>query len=94
MIYLKNIATLELDTSKCIQCKQCIQVCPRGVFTVCDKVVSIGNIHACIECGACQMNCPTSAIYVQKGVGCGTALIQSKLKKIKWLKPFIKDKCC
>lgn len=94
MIYLKKPSSLQLHTSKCIQCMRCVEVCPHGVFKVNDNIVSIHNIHACMECGGCQMNCPTSAIYVEKGVGCGSALIQNKLKKIKWLRPFIKDTCC
>lgn len=81
MIYLKNVSTLTLNTTKCIQCRKCIEVCPHGVFEVTDKNVQIKNIHACIECGGCVMNCPADALYVEKGVGCGTALIQNKLKK-------------
>jgi NAD-dependent dihydropyrimidine dehydrogenase PreA subunit len=34
---------------------------------------------ACMECGACAMNCPANAIQVQKGVGCAYAIIMGKL---------------
>ena len=32
--------------------------------------VRIENRDACMECGACAMNCPTEALTVQAGVGC------------------------
>jgi NAD-dependent dihydropyrimidine dehydrogenase PreA subunit len=35
---------------------------------------------ACIECGACQLNCQPGAITVEAGVGCAAAIIQGKLK--------------
>jgi hypothetical protein len=32
-----------------------------------------------MECGACQLNCPTSAIAVDSGVGCAAAMIVAAL---------------
>jgi NAD-dependent dihydropyrimidine dehydrogenase PreA subunit len=94
MIYIKNVSTLQLDKSKCISCKNCIHVCPHRVFNINKNQVFIENINACIECGGCQMNCPVEAIQVDKGVGCATAIIQNKLKKVKILKRFVKNDCC
>jgi ferredoxin len=34
---------------------------------------------ACMECGACQLNCPTEAVTVDSGVGCAAALIRAAL---------------
>jgi ferredoxin len=31
----------------------------------------------CIECGACQKNCPFSVITVEAGVGCAAAILGS-----------------
>jgi ferredoxin len=33
-----------------------------------------------MECGACQLNCPTGAIAVDSGVGCAAAMIASALR--------------
>ncbi|MDD3673553.1 MAG: 4Fe-4S binding protein, partial [Synergistaceae bacterium] len=35
----------------------------------------ISDIDMCMECGACSMNCPASAITVRKGVGCAYAVL-------------------
>jgi len=34
----------------------------------------------CMECGACQTNCPSGAIRVDSGVGCATAMIHAALR--------------
>jgi Fe-S-cluster-containing hydrogenase component 2 len=34
-----------------------------------------------MECGACAMNCPFSAISVAAGVGCAYAVIKGKFGK-------------
>ncbi|MBS4538523.1 4Fe-4S dicluster domain-containing protein [Clostridium sp. D2Q-11] len=67
--YLKNVATIELDIEKCIGCKMCINVCPHQVLTIKDKKAFIQNKDYCIECGACDKNCPVDAIMVKSGVG-------------------------
>jgi Fe-S-cluster-containing hydrogenase component 2 len=43
------------------------------------SVASLVNKEACMECGACQMNCPVEAIRVQSGVGCAMAMIRAAL---------------
>jgi ferredoxin len=75
--YLEN--TLLYDPDLCIGCGQCWEVCPHGVFVEKDKKAVIVNLVACMECGACQMNCPAQAITVKSGVGCAAAMIQSAL---------------
>ena len=94
MKYLDNVVTLELDKAKCVGCKRCVQVCPHEVFSMNFYKAEIIKLDACIECGACQMNCPSNAINVDAGVGCAIALISRYLKKYKWLRPFASKDCC
>lgn len=67
--YIKNVANLELYTEKCIGCEMCINVCPHQVFTIRNNRAYINNKDYCIECGACDKNCPVDAIKVKSGVG-------------------------
>ncbi|MFA6224589.1 MAG: 4Fe-4S dicluster domain-containing protein [Methanoregula sp.] len=58
---------LKLDTGRCINCKNCTQVCPHRVFAEGPKHVELAHPAACMECGACALNCPVKAIEVQSG---------------------------
>ena len=80
MTYIKNVATLRYDSSRCRGCSLCTIVCPHGVFQMNNKKAYITDKNRCMECGACMSNCPTQAIQVDKGVGCAAAVIQSRLK--------------
>ena len=60
--YLENSVTLELDAEKCTGCRVCTLVCPHGVFAMADKRAAIVDRGACMECGACALNCATGAI--------------------------------
>jgi len=79
LIYLKNVVTLELYEEKCVGCGMCLIVCPQAVFAMNDSHARIENRDACMECGACAKNCPASAIFVQAGVGCAAAVINTVL---------------
>ena len=75
--YLENVATLSLNTDKCIGCGRCLEVCPHGVFEMDETKVRINERDACMECGACAKNCSVEAIEVNAGVGCAAAIIYS-----------------
>ncbi len=57
------------DTSNCIRCAKCVQVCPMGLEPVLlsktsklqmfDKVES-ERVMDCIECGSCSYTCPAN----------------------------------
>ena len=79
MTYLKDVVTLQLDENKCTGCGMCLEVCPHEVFTSNSTHAVIQNRDACMECGACSLNCPFGAISVQAGVGCANAVINSML---------------
>lgn len=50
-----------LDAEQCIGCGRCVQVCPRGVFTVVE-VASQPHADRCEQCGGCIVQCPTDAL--------------------------------
>ena len=78
--YLKNVSTLTLDQNKCNGCRMCEIVCPHQVFAFQNKKAMINDLDACMECGACQQNCPEGAIFVRSGVGCAAAILSGVLK--------------
>jgi NAD-dependent dihydropyrimidine dehydrogenase PreA subunit len=77
--YMENVATLKLDTEKCIGCGLCTEVCPHAVFTIEERKAQVVDRDACIECGACVGNCPVEALTVKIGVGCASAIINGWL---------------
>ena len=81
MYYLRNVVSLELDEDKCNGCGICLKVCPHAVFSRNGKDVRIVNRDACMECGACAMNCEPGAMRVQSGVGCAAAVLNAKFSK-------------
>jgi NAD-dependent dihydropyrimidine dehydrogenase PreA subunit len=83
LVYLKNVSTLQLDSTRCVGCGLCLTVCPHGVFmfekdSTAKRAVLV-NKDACMECGACAMNCPTEAVTVRAGVGCAWAIAKGLL---------------
>ncbi|MCP4180811.1 MAG: 4Fe-4S dicluster domain-containing protein [bacterium] len=77
--YLENVVTLDLNSSKCVGCKMCMEVCPHAVFKMERKKAVIKDKNACMECGACMLNCPVNALKVRSGVGCAAGIIASKI---------------
>jgi ferredoxin len=76
--YEKN--TLNYHKDRCINCKRCTQVCPHGVFAEGTNHAELARPAACMECGACALNCPVQAIEVRSGVGCAWAMISAALR--------------
>ena len=74
-----KVNTLQYVPELCIGCAMCWTVCPHGVFAE-GKTAQLVRQEACMECGACALNCPVNAITVQSGVGCAAAMIKAALR--------------
>jgi NAD-dependent dihydropyrimidine dehydrogenase PreA subunit len=80
LTYLSNVVTLKLDRQKCNGCKMCVIVCPHEVFVINDRKAYIQHKDLCMECGACEKNCPEGAISVRSGVGCAAGVINGLIR--------------
>ncbi len=85
--YLQNVATLALDQEACNGCGRCLEVCPHQVFRLAEGRARIADFDACMECGACALNCSAAAIRVDAGVGCAAGLINEWLRERKLADP-------
>ena len=74
-----SVNTLVYDAEQCNGCAMCVAVCPQAVFEMSDRKARMIQQLACMECGACQLNCVTGAIKVDSGVGCAAAMIRAAL---------------
>ena len=56
-------------TDNCIKCKymDCVEVCPVDCFYEGDNMLVI-HPDECIDCGACEPECPVEAIYADGDV--------------------------
>jgi NAD-dependent dihydropyrimidine dehydrogenase PreA subunit len=75
--YLPDVTTLHLEAERCVGCAMCLAVCPQQVWRLEERRAVMSDRDACMECGACAMNCAHEAIAVRKGVGCASAIISS-----------------
>lgn len=54
-----------LINSRCIQCNQCVNVCPTNVFEKVDGGNPIiANQNQCQTCYMCELYCPADALFV------------------------------
>mgnify|MGYP002400893225 CR=1 FL=1 len=57
----------KVDESICDGEGTCQEVCPAdpNVFEIVGGKAKVANPDACLECGACESSCPTSAITME-----------------------------
>jgi len=73
---------ITIDRGRCTGCGVCIHVCAREVLSLEARHAVVRDYPACLECGACQLNCPADAIEVTKGTGCLLAILREDILKI------------
>jgi NAD-dependent dihydropyrimidine dehydrogenase PreA subunit len=70
-------AYIQLNTSKCIGCFQCNEVCSKGVLgkinILIHKHALIRNGETCVGCGKCVKICNAGAIIYSFGNNAGRA---------------------
>jgi NAD-dependent dihydropyrimidine dehydrogenase PreA subunit len=79
MLNAYEINTLVYNPEECNGCAMCVAVCPHAVFEMDGRKAVLVHQSACMECGACQLNCITGVIKVESGVGCAAAMIRAAL---------------
>ena len=64
LILEKIIPMAYIVTDNCVNCKytDCVEVCPVDCFYQDEKMLVIAP-DECIDCGACEPECPVEAIY-------------------------------
>ncbi len=60
----KNVPLVSIDRSKCNQCGDCVEVCPKGILLLEDDVLSTQNTLECSLCEACVRVCEPGAITI------------------------------
>jgi ferredoxin len=80
MVSVSPLNTLRFDSEVCTGCGLCVDICPHAVFAKNSRVVHVVHPDACMECGACQMNCAFGAVQVDSGVGCAASMILAALQ--------------
>jgi NAD-dependent dihydropyrimidine dehydrogenase PreA subunit len=60
------MTTIEIAQEKCISCKNCVNICPMGVYEVQEEIIQVKNQNDCIACRACEAICPNDAITIEE----------------------------
>jgi NAD-dependent dihydropyrimidine dehydrogenase PreA subunit len=55
-------AEIEVIFDKCTGCGTCVEVCPKGVYTVVSGTSTVVDLDACCSCRSCFVQCPEDAI--------------------------------
>ena len=87
MLNAYEVNTLVYQPELCNGSGMCAAVCPHAVFEMDGRKAVLVRPQACMECGACRLNCVTNAIAVESGVGCASAMIRAALSGKKEAKP-------
>lgn len=72
----RTMERIEIDQDICTRCGLCGQVCPHGLITVNEDVVT-ADYDGCMDCGHCRAVCPVGA------VSGGTTPVELHLKAVR-----------
>lgn len=62
-----RIFTVEVNTAYCKGCEICVQVCPKDVLAMNDRLkAQVIKITDCTGCLSCEIYCPDFAINVEE----------------------------
>ncbi len=82
-LHADRLLTLRLDAERCRGAGFCDTVCPRDVFAV-DRearAATMPGLHRCVQCGACIVQCPFDALYLESPEG--EVLLPETLRRFK-----------
>jgi 2-oxoglutarate ferredoxin oxidoreductase subunit delta len=62
-----RLFTVEVNTAYCKGCEICVQVCPKNVLAMNDRLkANVVNLKDCTGCLNCEIYCPDFAINVEE----------------------------
>jgi NAD-dependent dihydropyrimidine dehydrogenase PreA subunit len=63
---LNPYGSIQIEQEKCIGCRICMDVCPRGVYTFDDEDLKavLAFPGTCINCNACVRRCPVACLHI------------------------------
>lgn len=62
-----RLFTVEVNTAYCKGCEICVQVCPKNVLSMNDRLkANVVNLKDCTGCLNCEIYCPDFAINVEE----------------------------
>ena len=85
-------------SDSCINCGNCVQVCPSFVYEEVENVTKPTGANRCILCGHCISSCPTDAIQIKEisentefSVAGGSADIENWLKSRRTIRNYTSE---
>jgi Predicted ATPase, RNase L inhibitor (RLI) homolog len=59
------VITVNYDKCDGAECRKCVNICPMGVLTIEEDIVTVQNKEECSLCETCVDICPNMAIKIE-----------------------------